>query len=1381
MNTVEKAALLRNRDAIVQSVDFTYVREKLVAYGVLTVHQAEDVNCEKTKTAKVRRLLDLLTEIGQKDTFKTFVKILEFDYDWIADKLNECNNRDSPDAASHLNSDPLLAADNLQHLLIQCGIPFPPPHLISRHVKVAQIRECLQGMDQGQFVVIHGMAGAGKSVLAAESIRDIDLLVNTFENNVYWLTIGQTGTDTLLTKMQALCERLDHTVLPPLSVDQATERLRRLMTDPSRKKSLIILDDVWRGEVVRAFDFGCRILMTTRDASVTEVVNGRDLLVKVQDGFTQEESLCYLANCLNISEQDLPEQADQIYSESKGSPMVLSLLAPLLAERGDRQRIDVHRWDHYLGKLRDRKYTQIRRHGSYNYETINEAISISFDHLDEDTRHSLKDFVIFLDDVNIPAPVLQILWKCSRYEMEERISLLVANSLVAQHFQEHSSNCIVLYGIHDLLLDYLKSHMSAEEQRNAHRKLVDSYFAECKDNFGELPDDNYIFWFLGYHLYKAEYTEFFPRVYLNLSFVSAKLRATGPSDLLNDFRKYKDYISEISGRNSQRVEDYMHFIRTCGHIVVHCRHLDIVQLALQQPKNSSVYNDALELAKKAKEKFYLECRSVGSQTKESMDQVLRSTILNYGHVTAACFTQDGQRLLSAVDDGQIRMWDVDSGKELHRFIGHSGSIHQLSLSKDAKRFVSSSADGSVKVWDLSAVIGKLDEIEHRPNKTPSPRMRQDSWHNMFDVSDRVITDNSLTTYTGHTNEVLGARFSENGAQVVSCGLDNTARIWLSTACMELGVLEHPEPVTTCCFSECGVYVATGCTDSSIRIWNGEISLYTCVAFFPRQDSSPRILFISFLSKTSLLSVSDNEILQFEWTLSSDKERESDTPFPKSIAKASSSWCYNCATVTDNKQLLAVTTSKDNILLYNIDSAEQIFEYVGHSGTINTLHFSPSESSDDPPKWLLSGSIDKTLKVWNVTDVERVDQCSLSCSAFHAVCPPDQSSNFLIATVGSDNHIQVVSGSNCETLLTTNDVESGSDQVEICVLSHQASMMAWSTVSGLVKLMSLDRSEVKTLGHHSDAKVTLLKFSPSDVLLLTVSSEGCIKIWKPRSETVTISGPRKGVIDCFFVEPEETTIIVCGADGSIRLWDVKTGYPKHLIMEDYRLSLTCVDRASNRQWLAQGTTTQGVQIVQIPSVSELSFSSSPRQSTTFRKPFWLGHQLSPVRVCRFASHVELIAVGYDTGIIEVFDYLRNTLKATLEAHQSWVRDLQFCQNSPFFQLVSLGDRIAWWNISSAHSGTIAQNLHSNGSSHLAGGMGFPLTPITPGSSSSISSSSRFADASITPSSQFYGLVQTVEFQTRGRYASKLFVSGDGRALVTVSDSGILYILHQLPHH
>lgn len=145
-----------------------------------------------------------------------------------------------------------------------------------------------------------------------------------------------------------------------------------------------------------------------------------------------------------------------------------------------------------------------------------------------------------------------------------------------------------------------------------------------------------------------------------------------------------------------------------------------------------------------------------------------------------------------------------------------------------------------------------------------------------------------------------------------------------------------------------------------------------------------------------------------------------------------------------------------------------------------------------------------------------------------------------------------------------------------------------------------------------------------------------------------------------------------------------------------------------------------------------------------------------------------------------------------AHQSWVRDLQWCRNSPYFQLVSVGDRIVWWDLSSARVGQstsvsrIPSHSNRNGNQLLAGGMGFPLTPITPGSSCSSTSStssvssSRFS-TNVSQSAQSNGLVQTVEFQTRGRYASKLFVSEDGHTLVTVSDSGILYILHQLARH
>ena len=61
--------------------------------------------------------------------------------------------------------------------------------------------------------------------------------------------------------------------------------------------------------------------------------------------------------------------------------------------------------------------------------------------------------------------------------------------------------------------------------------------------------------------------------------------------------------------------------------------------------------------------------------------------------------------------------------------------------------------------------------------------------------------------------------------------------------MELGVLKHPDQVTTCCFSAGGNYIATGCTDSTIRIWSN--SSYNCMAQFSEQSS--RVIFVSFLN------------------------------------------------------------------------------------------------------------------------------------------------------------------------------------------------------------------------------------------------------------------------------------------------------------------------------------------------------------------------------------------------------------------------------------------------------------------------------------------------------------------------------------------------------
>lgn len=46
MNYFEKLALIIHRDAIVQNVDFVYIKDKLLAYEILNTEALEEIDCE---------------------------------------------------------------------------------------------------------------------------------------------------------------------------------------------------------------------------------------------------------------------------------------------------------------------------------------------------------------------------------------------------------------------------------------------------------------------------------------------------------------------------------------------------------------------------------------------------------------------------------------------------------------------------------------------------------------------------------------------------------------------------------------------------------------------------------------------------------------------------------------------------------------------------------------------------------------------------------------------------------------------------------------------------------------------------------------------------------------------------------------------------------------------------------------------------------------------------------------------------------------------------------------------------------------------------------------------------------------------------------------
>jgi WD40 repeat protein len=118
---------------------------------------------------------------------------------------------------------------------------------------------------------------------------------------------------------------------------------------------------------------------------------------------------------------------------------------------------------------------------------------------------------------------------------------------------------------------------------------------------------------------------------------------------------------------------------------------------------------------------------------------IRSFEGHAGTVIRVLFAPDGKTGISADSDGNIRVWDLESGKELRK-MEHKSAINDLALSPDGRRALSAGNDGQIKLWDLRT--GKL-----------------------------------IHAFTGHVAGVLGVGFSPDGRRALSSDKVCCVRLW----------------------------------------------------------------------------------------------------------------------------------------------------------------------------------------------------------------------------------------------------------------------------------------------------------------------------------------------------------------------------------------------------------------------------------------------------------------------------------------------------------------------------------------------------------------------------------------------------------------------------
>ena len=161
-------------------------------------------------------------------------------------------------------------------------------------------------------------------------------------------------------------------------------------------------------------------------------------------------------------------------------------------------------------------------------------------------------------------------------------------------------------------------------------------------------------------------------------------------------------------------------------------------------------------------------------------------------VVSAVFSPDGERVVTASEDGKARIWRVDDWSVSRPVVltGHTAALYMAAFSPDGTRVVTASEDETARVWT--------------PDASGLP----------------------VVVLTGHDEDeyVVSAAFSPDGTRVVTASYDGTARLWAADGQGEPVVLaEHEGWVDSAEFGPDGSRVLTVSNDGKARLWDVDAS------------------------------------------------------------------------------------------------------------------------------------------------------------------------------------------------------------------------------------------------------------------------------------------------------------------------------------------------------------------------------------------------------------------------------------------------------------------------------------------------------------------------------------------------------------------------------
>jgi WD40 repeat protein len=174
--------------------------------------------------------------------------------------------------------------------------------------------------------------------------------------------------------------------------------------------------------------------------------------------------------------------------------------------------------------------------------------------------------------------------------------------------------------------------------------------------------------------------------------------------------------------------------------LAHSRGFSSVSL-FNEHKELEAFVEAIKAGKTLQNQHEYDAEVMNALNKILVERSERYTLEGHNSsVYSVNFSPDGKTLASGSADNTIKLWNLETGKEIRTLKGNDNDVKSVSFSPDGKTLASGSWDETIKLWNLE-------------------------------------TGKEIRTLKGNDNLVNSVSFSPNGKTLASGSVDKTIKLW----------------------------------------------------------------------------------------------------------------------------------------------------------------------------------------------------------------------------------------------------------------------------------------------------------------------------------------------------------------------------------------------------------------------------------------------------------------------------------------------------------------------------------------------------------------------------------------------------------------------------